>query len=545
MEQSRALAEIEAFIGEGDTEKALELLLSLLGSKPEWAELNQTVRIIQADYFQIKSQALRGTITADNERTAYNQIRDKLLGVANSLKADKPTPDAAPVAPKQAWRYYAAGGVVALAVVFLLMNVLNGKKEACPSFGRQISQRVMILPFKKTDSSNQTEQEILLSTAFNELVLKDNKQFAEADVNQAYDINKNYPNPSEAAAIGRECGVEIVVWGTTGASKDVIEVRYRVVKPAALAMYRDTSRIPDYINSIKDLGMEGVLKGDVQSVARMLYMVAIMQEGSNDMALQALNNLQPIAMNESMAPGGLPKSAAAMAAIDTTALLLNAEALLQIPSKQDSALQLFNQVLAAYPENYRALRGRGLYFLKENDYTAAVHDLHIAQPDPAKVDPTTLRIRTDAYLKGGWPEMARRDLEQIKKDTTAKTNKAWIKDREKKITDSIHVYEVRLEQAKSAAVQTPGKNVDAKIRIAKANIALGKPDEAVKYSESVNLTNPKNTRAIEVTLEAYTQKADLQKAQETIDKAERRGVDTKSVKYRPSAVQPLETDKKN
>lgn len=543
MDQSRALAEIEAFIGEGDTEKALELLLSLLGSKPEWAELNQTVRIIQADYFQIKSQSLRGTITADNERTAYNQIRDKLLGVAQSIKANKPIPEAAYVAPKQAWRYYAAGGVVAVAVVFLFMNVLNGKKEACPSFGDQIRQRVMILPFKKTDSSNQTEQEILLTTAFNELVLKDNKQFAEADVNQAYDINKNYPNPSEAAAIGRECGVEIVVWGTTGASKDVIEVRYRVVKPAALAMYRDTSRIPDYINSIKDLGMEGVLKGDVQTVARMLYMVAIMQEGSNDMALRALNNLQPIAMNEDAA-GGLTKSAA-MAAIDTTALLLNAEALLQIPSKQDSALQLFNEVLAVYPENYRALRGRGFYFLKEKDYTAAVHDLHIAQPDPSKVDPTTLRIRTDAYLKGGWPEMARRDLEQIKKDTTAKTNKAWIKDREKKITDSLHVYEVRLEQAQSAALKTPGKNADAKIRIAKANIALGKPDEAVKYSESVNLTNPKNTRAIEATLEAYTQKADLQKAQETIDKAERRGADTKSVKYRPDPVQPLTVDKKN
>lgn len=540
MEQSRALAQIEAFIGEGDTEKALEQLLLLLGSQPELAELNQTVRIIQADYFQIKSQALRGTITADNERTAYNQIRDKLLGVVNSIKGNKTTADSTSVAPKQAWRYYAAGGVVALAVVFLLMNVLNGKKEACPSFGRQIRQRVMILPFKKTDSSNQAEQEILLSTAFNELVLKDNKQFAEADVNQAYDINKNYPNPSEAAVIGRECGVEIVVWGTTGATKDVIEVRYRVVKPAALAMYRDTSRIPDYLYSIKDLGMEGVLKGDVQSVARMLYLVAIMQEGSNDMAVQALNNLQPIAMNAD----GLTKSAA-ISAIDTTTILLNAEALLQIPSKQDSALQLFNQVLAVYPENYRALRGRGLYFLKERDYTSAVHDLHIAQPDPAKVDPTTLRIRTDAYLKGGWPEMARRDLEQIKKDTSAKTNKAWIKDREQKITDSIHVYEVRLEQAKSAAVKTPGKNVEAKIKIAKANIALGKPDEAVKYSESVNLTNPQNTKAIEATLEAYTQKVDLQKAQETIDKAERRGVDTKSVKYRPDAVQPLDTDKKN
>ncbi len=540
MEQSTALAAIEQQIVDGNTEMALQQLLALLETQADWAEFAQIVRIQQADLLEVRSQVLRGTISPDNERTAYNQIRDKALRIVERTRAGKATmedPATPSSSTRQVWRYYAAGGVVSLALVFLAWNFLKVKKSDCPTFGKGIATRVMILPFKKIDGTNPTRPEFNLSDALNDFISRDNAlmQKAESDVNEAYNTELNYPSPSEAAAIGKDCDVEIVVWGKTSTSKDTFEVRYRVVRPAAMVSNAlDTTSIPDYLANFKDISMEGVLRSDVKTIARMLYIVVSLREGPTEMALQMLS-----ALNNPEA--GMASADLSAITLDTITLLLKAEAYLQMPAKRDSARVLFGTVLAQYPNNYRALRGRGLANLKRNDAIAAVQDLHQAQPDPTKADPTLLRARTDAYLKSGWPEMARRDLEQIKRDTN--TSKRWILDRERKISDSLHIYEVRLEKARSAATKTPNKTEAVKIEIAKANIALGKPDEAVRYSESVNLTNPKNTQAIETTLEAYTQKGDQQKVQETIDKAERRGVNTKSVKFRPNTVVPLKQNR--
>jgi tetratricopeptide (TPR) repeat protein len=185
------------------------------------------------------------------------------------------------------------------------------------------------------------------------------------------------------------------------------------------------------------------------------------------------------------------------------------------------------------------LRGRGFYHLDHKNYTAAVQDLHSAQPDPTKADPLLLRVRTDAYLHGGWPEFARRDLEQIKKDTVNDTKQEWINNKERSIQDSIKIYEALLqESATTVKSKQPKKRIEGKL-----NIALGNPDEAARYSENVNASEPTNITALETTLEAYAQKGDIEKARETLNKADRKGADTKSVKFRPAAIKPLELNK--
>lgn len=537
MDQSKALAAIEILIGEGDTEKALTQLLALLDSNPDFEEFAQTVRVNQADFFQIKSQVLRGTISTDNERTANNQIRDNVFTIIKQVKAGKTTFDEADVPePRQAWRYYVAGGVATLALTLLGWNLLNKPaQEGCPQFGKEKTMRVLILPLKKMEGQANASSEVDLSIEINNLILGDNllKTRAEADVNEQYDINKNFPNPSEAAAIGKDCGVEMVVWGKTLISKDTIEVRYRLVQSK---MPKDTAEIPNYLNNIKDISLEGVLRSDIKTIARQLCSVIAMQEGEVDIAANFLS----VASNSKM----VASDAYPNFAIDTSSLLLKAEAYMMSPAKKDSALQIYNEVLAYYPDNYRALRGRGFYHLDHKNYTAAVQDLHSAQPDPKKADPFLLRVRTDAYLQAGWPEYARRDLEQIKKDTVNDTKQEWINNKERIIQDSIKIYEVLLQESATVAKSTqPKKRTEAKLNIARANIALGNPDEAVKYSENVNIAEPRNKEAIETTLEAYAQKGDIEKARETLNKAVRKGADTKSVKFRPAAIKPLELNK--
>jgi tetratricopeptide (TPR) repeat protein len=537
MDQSKALTAIEILIGEGDTEKALTQLLALLDSNPDFAEFAQTVRINQADLFQIKSQVLRGTISTDNERTANNQIRDNVFTIIKQVKAGKTTFDEVSIPePRQAWRYYVAGGVATLALTFLGWNLLNKPaKEGCPQFGKEKTMRVLILPLKKIEGQANASSEVDLSIEINNLILGDNllKTRAEADVNEQYDINKNFPNPSEAAKIGKDCGVEMVVWGKTLVAKDTIEVRYRIVRSATS---KDTSAIPNYLNNLKDISLEGVLRSDIKTIARQLCSVSAMQEGEVDIAANFLS----VASNSKM----VASDAYSNFTLDTSSLLLKAEAYMMSPAKKDSALQIYNEVLAYYPDNARALRGRGFYHLDHKNYTAAVQDLHSAQPDPTKADPLLLRVRTDAYLHGGWPEFARRDLEQIKKDTVNDTKQEWINNKERSIQDSIKIYEALLqESATTVKSKQPKKRTEAKLNIARANIALGNPDEAARYSENVNASEPTNITALETALEAYSQNGDIKKARQTIDNAEKKGVNTKSVKFRPAAIKPLELNK--
>lgn len=533
MELSSALSAIKQLAGQGDVENALAQLLTILDGKPEMAALSQAVRVNQADFFQIKSQVLRGTISSDNARLANNQITDNLLRIVQRLETGKTTLEEAPP-PEQvhsgnAWRYYTAGGIVALALAFISWQFFFKKSQECPEYGKQKTQRVMILPLKRTDTSNSAKREFDIADELNTLFEKDPQlsAIAEADVNEAYDIDKNYPNPSEADAIAANCGVEMIVWGKISNSKDTIEVRYKLLNPATPKSARGTD---PYLSKLLTLSTEGVWVQDAKTIAKLIYLVLANQTGNTELAFETIKSLQMPMVAADITAASLPAN------VDTSTMLLLAD-YYRTTGKSDSAILVYNHLLAYHPDNNTALKLRGSLNYKNEKYWAAARDLQDIEPDPAKVDPAILPIRADAYLKCGWPEKARQDLEQIKKDTLA--SKEWIKLKERGIKDSLNVYQAQIKVSEKKLAKKP-TDVVSRLTLAKAQNAVGDTDAATKNAEVVQKQIPKSTAPVAIIVEASIQEGDIQKADKTIQKADKMGLNTKNIRFKPS-VRPLST----
>lgn len=533
MELSSALSAIKQLAGQGDIENALAQLLTILDSKPEMAVLSQAVRVNQADFFQIKSQVLRGTISSDNARLANNQITDNLLRIVQRVEAGKTTledtPSLEPVHSGNAWRYYTAGGIVALALAFISWQFFFKKSEDCPEYGKQKTQRVMILPLKRTNTSNNAKREFDIADELNTLFSKDPQlsAIAEADVNEAYDIDKNYPNPSEADQIASNCGVEMIVWGKISDSKDTIEVRYKLLNPATPKSAKGTD---PYLSKLLTLSNEGVWVQDAKTIAKLIYLVLANQTGNTEMAFETIKSLQMPMVAADITAASLPAN------VDTSTMLLLAD-YYRTTGKSDSAILVYNHLLAYHPDNTTALKLRGSLNYKNEKYWAAARDLQDIEPDPAKVDPAILPIRADAYLKCGWPEKARQDLEQIKKDSLV--SKEWIKLKERGITDSLNVYQAQIKVSEKQLAKKPTDDV-SRLKYANALNALGETDAAIKNAEVVKKRKPKSTAPVAIIVEASIQEGDIQKAVKTVQEADKNGVNTKGIQFKPS-VRPLST----
>lgn len=536
---SSEIKALKQSVVEGEVEPVLTALLAKLEHESsEWGDLAQAIRIIQADYLQVKSQVIRGTISSDNARLAYNQINANILDVLKRIESGKKSLTDPVTPPSQAWRYYVAGGVVALALAFVAWKFLGrSPKDECPVYGKNIAARIMLLPFKKGRAGNNITPEIDISDGLNDLIRKDQllNKTAESDVYESYDIEKNYPNPSEATEIATGCGVEMIVWGKVRNGKDTVEVRYKLLNPAVKA----PQSVDANLNKLLEFVDEGVWVDNITTISKMLYLVIANQKGDKQMAMAIFNDINKTTMASSSAK----TSDTTRLAANEVSKLLNFADVMRTNGMKKDALTVYDKILASYPDNEQALQRRGALNFGENKYWAAARDLQNVEPDPSKTPPDILRIRVDAYLKCGWPDKARHDLEQYKKLDAASKDAVWIKQREVSITDSLKVYNRRLEATKLVAQKKPNDD-QAQLALAQAHTAVGEPDKAIAIAETVQKRKPRNVEALKTVIEASAQKGDIKKVNETVMDAERAGVSTKNFRFVSPTIRPLATEKK-
>ncbi|HNM26511.1 MAG TPA: hypothetical protein PKL15_13810, partial [Saprospiraceae bacterium] len=118
------LSAIKQLLSQGELESALAQLIVLLEEKgASVAEFAQTVRVNQAELYRLKSEMLRGTIAPDDARLITNQLTTNALRIVEDLQIGRIAPGADAPTRSQAWRYYVAGGIVALAAALLVWQV--------------------------------------------------------------------------------------------------------------------------------------------------------------------------------------------------------------------------------------------------------------------------------------------------------------------------------------------------------------------------------------------------------------------------------------
>ncbi|TNE67882.1 MAG: hypothetical protein EP344_01780 [Bacteroidetes bacterium] len=530
MEHQQALHAVKQLISQGELEAAYEQLVQVLDSSADYAGLADIARINQADLYQLKAQTLKGTISAEDARLTTNQLADKALQLVRQLETGKTDlDDTAHPTRSGAWRYYVIGGLVTLAVVAILYFWLrqDEQENGCPAFSRTAELKVMILPFKQPGSRYQNDPAIDIMEGMNKLIdaTPGLRVRAIADVNEHYDINKDYPNSAQAVEIARGCNAQMLVWGRVKKferNNYTLDVRYRLLDAGGVRYAGDTT-----VSRLLTVTEEASWTHNVQAISQLLYMV-LANQMQVPIAANILKNLQP--------PAGSP--ADSLPPVDTSTSFVLAD--YYIMKKQDSlALAEYGKVLEHYPENATALTKRGALLLDNKDYTAAARDLEAVKSGEGPTAELVQKARIKAFLESGQPEKARIEVEEARKTKTL--DGAWLDQKSREVRDSTVALQDRRDEMERKAAAVP--DLDARIGAAKANLGLGETESALKYTRDALRQDPKNLEAVRIAVEAQLRKGDTAQAAQTIRSAERAGADVKEIKLQP-VIKKVLTDRR-
>jgi Flp pilus assembly protein TadD len=539
MNSSQILPAIKQMIAEGNVDLALTRLIEFLESDPVYAELLQIARVNQADLYQNKASLLKGTISTEDNRLALNQVTDNVLQIVARVESGRFSHPGQEIPPtrSQAWRYYVAGGIVALAVAIAIWKFLGGSfskatEDACPNFSSKYQWKVMVLPFKNTGTSKKTP-EFDISDGLNNLIQKTPAMVSSviADVNEKYKIDENYPNPEEAADIARNCDAQMIVWGKINDSESgsdyKLDVFYKLLDAGGVRLTGDTT-----LSSLLKIKEDGKLQlvADVDAVVRLLYVVLANQ---SRMPIAA-NLIKVDTISAKMSALGTTPP------VDTAIALAMADNLVQ-NNKKEEAIQVYDNVISAYPTYSEARQKRGALLYEKGDFAGAARDLDAAAPKAEKASSSLLRLRLDASLKSGQPDKANDDLKQLKK--TKNYDGAWINKKNTEVSDSLLVFQIRRDKKERMATSQP-QNTKAQIDAGRANIAVGDSERAIKNAEKALKINPKNAEAYEIKIVANAHKGDTMQVRRELEKATKEGINVKGILNNlPPTVRGLAVDK--
>lgn len=542
MEISKIINGVEDLVSAGKTEEALANLTTQLDADPRFAELAQIARANQADLYTVKSQVLKGIISPEDARLATNQINNNVLELIERLKKGQfnldPTLET-PVAGRTVWRYYVAGGIVALALAALAWRFWgNAPQGECPVYTTPF--RILVLPFLQTgdEQSEITEIDIAedLNTYIKNTPLLRNR--ATVAVRKGFSMTKEtYPEGfDQAAVLARECGVNMIIWGRLKRSDQGdyrLAVRYKI-------MGADGNHSDGNINLNNQFKIDSVGKyeRDLKTATKYLY-VAIANMVSVPIAMNLLEG-DAVASSAPTGTAGQPSSVAMEKSdateVDTALMLVLAANQLKSGHKSQ-AIETYSQILQNSPEHPTALQNRGVLLYETGNYKAAAEDLQAAAPDPVKADSALLKLRIESAAKSGQPVKAKEDLKVYRQKTR---DGAWVEQKEQELRDSTKAL-IKLRNEKELAAQKKGDKVSL-VGAARANISLGEYDRALPYARKATQKDPQFVPALEAVVDPLLAKNDTVGARKAIERAEKAGMNVKSVDRLAPVVKKLKMD---
>lgn len=538
MDVQQTIASVKQSVARGELEEALAALVTLLDSEERFAELAQAARVNQADYYQLKSQTIKATVSTEAARLTTNQITDSVLDLVRRVETGRLSLEEVP-RRSQRWRYYVAGAAVALILAGLGWHFFGpgfGNKESCPTFKRDYPLKVMILPFRKSGQNPSLNPEIDLMTTLTSLINKTPglREEAIVDVHESYDTQANNPNPDEAAAQAELCGAQMVVYGTLNQDAEnryKVNVFYRLLGANQVLSSGDTSLSSLFrVTDAGEVSTENTSDWDkdVKIISRLLFMVMANQQHAS-----IPSGLFPAPIAATIDTNAITSTA--VDSLPRLAGLIQADYYAQ-QGQNEKARQELDKILEAYPGHTQALEKRGILFLNQKEYSAAADDLEAAAPVPEKASPEVLKAQTEAFTKSRQPEKAEKRLRMIRKRDDKEG--AWIDQKTREIQDTAVAVQADLRKAEVLANAQPN-NTRAQVMAAEGNLAVGNPNEAIRRANRVIKTNPRNVDAYILKIEAYQDMRDTARVKQTVQQALKAGVSARALAKELPVVAPL------
>ncbi len=222
MENNDVIASARTLLSQGDTGKAVQLLIALLEKDSRFKDnLLRTLRVVEANFNATRQQELKGILPFQEAQREYSKVNNTLLAVLDDFETGRvPTSMVQAAGNSRKWLWIGIGVALLLgAGVFWLMKSRN---TDCPRFENNKSLHVMVLPFDRLGGS-EARPALRIQDAIQELT---NKAGIAAEVKISARDPKGGINSQDAERLARECGADLVIYGQyQGFVKDSIRVK--------------------------------------------------------------------------------------------------------------------------------------------------------------------------------------------------------------------------------------------------------------------------------------------------------------------------------
>jgi hypothetical protein len=232
MEGNSSIESIRLLLSQGDSGKALQLLIGLLEKDTRFKDnLLRTLRVAEANFNATRQQELKGILTFQEAQREYSKVNDTLLAVLDDFEAGRVPSVSVPAASQTNWRKWAiiGGGVLLLAA--LAFWLLKRGNASCPKFENKEALHVLVLPFDKLGNI-EARPALRIQDDIQELTKRGGFP---AEVKISAREPKGGVNSQDAEKIARQCGADLVIFGQYQAfEKDSIRVKmgFRFLKGA-------------------------------------------------------------------------------------------------------------------------------------------------------------------------------------------------------------------------------------------------------------------------------------------------------------------------
>lgn len=222
MENNLDVATVRSLLSQGDTAKAVQLLIALLEKDFRYKDnLLRTLRVAEANFNATRQQELKGILPFQEAQREYNKVNDTLLTVLDDFEAGRVPARSLPTSgASRKWLWAGIGGALLMGI--LVFWLLKGRNAGCPSFDDKQALHVLILPFDRLGAS-EARPAIRIRDGIQELT---QKAGIKAEVKISPSDPKEDMNSQEAERLARVCDADLVIFGQYQAfAKDSIRVK--------------------------------------------------------------------------------------------------------------------------------------------------------------------------------------------------------------------------------------------------------------------------------------------------------------------------------
>lgn len=301
MENNLDIATVRALLSQGDTGKAVQLLISLLEKDTRFKDnLLRTLRVAEANYNATRQQELKGILSFQEAQREYSKVNDTLLAILDDFEAGRAPALAAPPSRVNIKWLGIAGGALLLGGL-LAWWLVWGRKDECPRFENKTALHVMVLPFDRL-GGNEARPALRIQNTIEELT---QKAGIPSEVKISPRDSKNGVSSQEAEKMARECGADLVIFGQyQGFANDSIRVRmgFRFIREGGTAFngpfktFRDVTAVQptrDLQDAIYSLCSVIALRNKNLAMAKR-WMGRIREKDNQEMTMSEWLDRQPL-----------------------------------------------------------------------------------------------------------------------------------------------------------------------------------------------------------------------------------------------------------